>query len=131
MKKFLIGTISAITVFMLSSCSTSKNGSETFTLSQTANGSSGSYWEYTLSTDNVIKEIDYYETSIIGPGYRQYWIFEITGEGEVTINWLAYEGDSYSEKNSYGITYFFDDEGKRTVISEQKDLTESDTETND
>lgn len=116
MKKALAVIIFAVTMLVLSSCSTSKNGSETFTLSQTANGSSGSYWEYTLSTDNVIKEIDYYETSIIGPGYRQYWTFEITGKGEVTINWLAYEGDTYTDKYSYSVTYYFDENGNREII---------------
>lgn len=101
-------------------------------LSQKANSSSGSYWEYELSTDTVINEIEYYESKFplnVGPGYAQNWRFEVIGEGEITIKWLAYEGDSYKESDSYSITYLFDDEGKYTIVSELKYSSEYDAKT--
>jgi len=88
--------------------------------SQKANSSSGSYWEYELSTDTIINEIEYYESKFplnFGSGYTQSWRFEVIGEGEIIIKWLAYEGDSYKESDSYSITYLFDDEGRYTVVS--------------
>lgn len=102
-------------------------------LSQKANSSSGSYWEYELSTDTIINEIEYYESKFslnVGPGYTQNWRFEVIGEGKITVKWLAYEGDSYKESASYSVTYLFDDEGKYTIVSEPKESFESDAETN-
>ncbi len=87
--------------------------------SQKANSSSGSCWEYELSTDTVIKEIEYYTSKFplnFGPGYTQNWRFEIIGKGEVTVKWLAYQGDDYQEKSSYSVTYYFDNDGNYSIV---------------
>lgn len=89
--------------------------------SQQANGSSGTYWNYSISTNTVISEKEYYETRSpisFGPGYTENWIFEIIGEGDVTIQWLAYKGGTLSETDSYSITYRFEENGKYRIISE-------------
>ena len=39
-------------------------------------------------------------------------------EGNVTIQWLAYQGGFLSEKDSYCITYHFEKNGEYHVISE-------------
>ncbi len=38
-----------------------------------------------------------------GAGYKQHWIFEMIGAGEVTIDWLAYEGDAYIKKATHTV----------------------------
>lgn len=82
-------------------------------LSQKANSSSGSYWEYELSNTSVIEEIDYYTSRFPFnfAGYEQHWKFRVIGEGEVTIHWLAYDGGDYSADKSYSETYIFDSRG--------------------
>lgn len=78
-----------LTFLIIPACNNSKN----VTFMQNGNYSSGSYWEYELSTEDVIKEVDYHTSRFylnFGPGYQQNWEFEIVGEGEVTIHWLAY-----------------------------------------
>ena len=73
---------------------------------QSANHSSGSYWECELSDDSVLVQKDYYETSFLGPGYRQHWEFEVIGEGTVTIFWKAYNsGTDFDAKHSYYAVY--------------------------
>ena len=73
---------------------------------QTANSSSGSYWEYELSTEGVLAESEYYETRFLGPGYTQHWEFEVVGEGNVTIFWKQYNsGRDFDSKHSYYVTY--------------------------
>lgn len=81
-----------------------------FCLKQSANSSSGTYWEYELSTDKIIKETNYYETRfpLNFTGYKQNWEFDIIGRGDVTVYWKAYDGGSYDEKNCYSVTYSFD-----------------------
>lgn len=89
--------------------------------SQKANSSSGAYWDYSLSTNTVISEKEHYETRFplnFGPGYTENWIFEIMDEGNVTIQWLAYQGGFLSEKDSYCITSHFEKNGEYHVISE-------------
>lgn len=82
---------------------------------QYGNGSLDSYWTYELSNDDVLKEIDYYKTSVMGPGFTQHWSFEIIGEGEVTIHWNYYEaGNEFIEDESYSVTYTFDSKGHCT-----------------
>lgn len=89
-------------------------------LSQSANSSNGSYWTYELSTEDIIREKQYYESRFplnFGPGYQQNWIFEIIDEGEVTIHWIAYSGDSINLKKSYNITYYFKNDGSYQIMT--------------
>lgn len=91
-------------------------------LTQSANSSSGLYWEYSLSTEKVIKEKQYYESRNplnFGSGYKQNWLFEVIGEGEVTIYWIAYSGSSIDKSKSYTLTYDFDENGKYSIVSSQ------------
>lgn len=98
---------------MLISCflvSCSNSGMKTFELTQKASHSAGSYWEYSLSNNDVISETDYFETSFFGPGFTQHWQFEIINDGEVTIHWTAYHsGNEIDKKNSYDVTYSVQD----------------------
>lgn len=101
-------------------CSNNTCKSKEVLLSQSANSSSGSYWTYELSTEDIIREKQYYESKFplnFGSGYKQNWIFEITGEGEVTVNWIAYSGDSIDIKKSYNITYYFENDGSYQIMS--------------
>ncbi len=112
MRKLVTIFITCIST-MLTGCS----DDNTIEFTQKGNSSSGSYWEYDLSCDNILKEIQYEETSFLGPGYTQHWTFEIIGTGYVTINWLAYEGGrDYSEKKSCSVTYEFFDDGSCKII---------------
>ena len=75
---------------------------------QSANSSSVTYWEYAMSSDNVLREVSYTEERHLlnlGPGYKQCWIFEPIGVGMVTIEWLFYEGGDYVEEKSHSVTY--------------------------
>lgn len=115
MKKFCYLQISILLMIIFSSCSTS----ETIEFTQKANGSAGNFWEYELSNNDIIQEISYTETQVfLSPGYRQNWTFNILNEGDVTIQWLAYKGGSLSEKDSYSITYHFEENGEYSTISE-------------
>ncbi len=61
-----------------------------------------------MSGDNVLQEVSYTTERYLlnlGPGYKQCWIFELVGEGMVTIEWLFYEGGDYVEEKSYSVTY--------------------------
>lgn len=97
------------------------NDNKEIHFSQQANNSNGTYWNYSLSTNTIISEKEYYETHSplnFGPGYTENWIFDIIGDGDVTIQWLAYKGGSLSEKDSYSITYHFEENGEYSTISE-------------
>ena len=81
------------------------------TISQSANGSSGEYWEYEFSCDGVLKELSYETSQNIfnfGPGYTESWTFEAVGEGEVTLTWYAYENGGLVLNDSYSVTYCID-----------------------
>lgn len=99
-------------LILLTGCTSSTD--DIFVVRQSANGSAGAYWEYELSCSGVLEEIDYQTTRNalnFGPGYKQEWTFQATGEGEVTINWLAYEGDSLVQDKCYSQTYLVDGDG--------------------
>ncbi len=90
---------------------------------QTTNDRGGNYWEYRLSIDNVIREIEYYRSRFFlnfGPAETQNWIFELVNEGEVTITWQEYEGGGFVG-DSYEVTYYFDEKGEYTVISDSRE----------
>lgn len=90
--------------------------------SQNANGSSGEFWKYQLDAEDVIKEIEYYESRHFlnfGPGYEQNWIFEVVNPGEVTITWLKYESGRDFE-GSYSIRYHVDINGELTVLTDSR-----------
>lgn len=90
---------------------------------QIANDRGGNYWEYKLSNEKVIKEIEHYYSRFFlnfGPAERQNWVFELVDAGEVTITWQEYEGGGFVG-DSYEITYYFDEEGKYTVISDSRE----------
>lgn len=95
--------------------------------SQTANSSSGSYWEYEMGAEDVLTESEYYETRFLGPGYTQHWEFEAVGEGNVTILWKHYiTGGHLDAKQSYSATYQVKDHkvlliGERAYKSEETD----------
>ena len=87
------------------------------------NDRGGNYWEYRLSNNNVIREIEYYHGRFflnLGPAETQNWIFELVNEGEVTITWQEYEGGGFVG-DSYEITYYFDEKGEYTVISDSRE----------
>lgn len=89
---------------------------------QTANDRGGNYWEYKLSNDKVITEIDYYHSRSFlnfGPAETQNWIFEPVNTGEVTITWQEYEGGGFVG-SSYEVTYYFDKDGNYTVLNDTK-----------
>lgn len=112
---------------MLTACGDTAANQSKIEFTQSANSSSGSYWEYTLSTDDILVETDYQTSKSplnFGPGYKQHWTFEIMQAGEVTIEWLAYEGDSYKESDSYSVTYVFDDNGNYQIKSDSMETTE-------
>ncbi len=90
----------------------------TLHVAQFASGSSGEFWTYELSTDKVIKEIEYEENIL---GSEQEWSFEQIGVGEVTIRWNAHEGLRYNESGSYSITYYFDEDGNYTVLEDTRE----------
>ena len=90
----------------------------TLHVAQFASGSSGEFWTYELSTDKVIKEIEYKENIL---GSEQEWSFEQIGVGEVTIRWNAHEGLRYNESGSYSITYYFDEDGNYTVLEDMRE----------
>ncbi len=90
----------------------------TLHIAQFASGSSGEFWTCELSTDTVLKEIEYEENIF---GSEQEWTFEQIGVGEVTIRWNAHEGGEYIESGSYSITYYFDEEGNYTVLEDTRE----------
>lgn len=112
-----------IFLFLIASvytCSNSTCKNKEVLLSQSANSSSGLYWTYELSTEGIISEKQYYESKFplnFGPGYKQNWIFEVIGEGEVTVNWIAYSGSSINLKRSYNVTYYFESDGSYQIMS--------------
>lgn len=85
-----------------------------------ASGSAGEYWEYELSTNEVIKETKHYRS---GLGNNYHWVFAPIGEGNVTINWKLYEsgGSNLNESESYSITYYFDEFGNYTVLEDTRE----------
>lgn len=115
MKKSIVIVIIFITLISLKVCSDSSN--QIIELTQKANSSAGDYWQYCLSNDDVIREIDYYETRFLGPGYTQHWKFETINDGTVTIHWTAYKGGRESEKDSYDVTYCIND-SNLSIVSE-------------
>lgn len=122
-KKFLFTIVLMLQILtVFSACDDSSSSQSEIEFTQSANSSSGSYWEYELSTDNVLIETEYYTSKFplnLGSGYKQHWTFEIINSGEVTIEWLAYEGDSYKESASYSMTYVFDDNGNYHIKSNE------------
>ena len=116
MKRFCCILLCVTAILLLSACA----DPDWVILSQTGNHSAGDWWDYELSNDTVIREMDYTESQLVpvSPGYQQHWKFEIIGEGDVTIYWQAYKGDHFSEKHSYSVTYHFDENGNYTVLSE-------------
>lgn len=114
MIKFCYLQLLLLLTVILSSCSSS----DTIAFTQKANGSAGHYWEYELSNNDILQEISYTQTQIFPPGYTQHWTFQVLGEGDVTIHWIAYKGGDISEKDSYSITYHFDENAKYSVISD-------------
>lgn len=115
MKKSIAVVFFSIALVSLTSCSDPSN--QIIELTQKGNSSAGSYWEYSLSNDDVIQETDYYKTSFLGPGYTQHWKFEILNDGNVTIHWTAYHGDRESEKDSYDTTYYVSDGKLRAILN--------------
>lgn len=90
---------------------------------QTTNDRGGNYWEYRLSNEKVIREIEHYNSRFFlnfGPAETQNWVFELVDAGEVTITWQEFEGGGF-EGDSYEITYLFDEDGKYTVISDSRE----------
>lgn len=85
-----------------------------------ASGSAGEYWEYELSTNEVIKETNHYRS---GLGNNYHWVFTPIGEGKVTIYWKLYDsgGLNYNENESYSITYYFDKFGNHTVLEDTRE----------
>lgn len=82
--------------------------------SQNANGSAGDHWGCELVPDGILNEVDYYTTRSpfnFGPGYKENWVFEPMGQGEVTINWTAYTGGNHIDENaSFYVVYTVDDD---------------------
>lgn len=116
MKKSIAAVIISITLISLTACSDSSN--QMIELTQKANSSAGKEWQYCLSNEDVIREIDYYETRFfLSPGYTQHWKFEVINDGIVTIHWTAYHGSNESEKDSYDVTYCVSD-GNLSIVSE-------------
>lgn len=101
-KRIIIAFLFLLGVLCLNACGTNSSVIE---LEQRGNGSSGSYWEYSLSNNDVIKETDYYETRFLGPGYTQHWTFEIINDGDVTIHWKAFAGGHEHNMDSYDEVY--------------------------
>lgn len=94
---------------------------------ENGNGSLGASWEYEISSDGILREVDYYESKfvILGPGYSQHWVFEPIGQGEVTINWISYRaGTSIVESECYYVTYVVDENlnATKTFDSRYPDL---------
>lgn len=111
-----------IVLMMFILCSCTKEKSNEVMFRQSANSSSGSYWEYSLSNENVLQETEYTTSTFFlnfGPGYQQNWTFEVIGAGEVTIDWLAYQGSFYDEEASYSVTYIFDNDGNFQAIQSE------------
>ena len=113
MKKCCYLQLLIILTVIFSSCSST--GTIEFT--QNANGSAGHFWKYELSNHDILQEISYTQTQIFPPGYKQHWTFQVLGEGDVTIHWIAYKYGDLSEKDAYSITYHFDENGKYSKIS--------------
>lgn len=90
------------------------------TFSQHASGSLGEYWEYELSSENILEEVKYYKS---GLDQIQNWVFKQIGVGELTIRWDLYEkgGRNYNESDSYSITYYFDEDGTYTVLADTRE----------
>lgn len=102
---------------------TKEEHKEGIRFTQTTNDRGGNYWEYRLSNDKVIREIEHYNSRFFlnfGPGETQNWIFELVNAGEVTITWQEYEGGGFIG-DSYEVTYYFDAEGNYTVISDSRE----------
>lgn len=81
--------------------------------SQNANHSLGAEWKYEIMPADILKETDHYERRSpfnCGPGYSQHWVFEPIGQGEVTINWISYEGgNDVVESECYYVVYNVDE----------------------
>lgn len=85
-----------------------------------ASDSAGEYWEYELSTNEVIKETKHYRS---GLGNNYHWVFAPISEGNVTIRWKLYEagGSNLNENESYSITYYFDEFGNHTILEDTRE----------
>ena len=99
---------------------TIKSNDKQLYFSHYASGSAGEYWEYELSTSEVIKENKHYRS---GLGNNYHWVFTPIGEGNVTINWKLYEagGPKYNKTESYSVTYYFDEFGNYTVLEDTRE----------
>ncbi len=97
-----------------------KSNDKQLYFSHYASGSAGEYWEYELSTSEVIKETKHYRS---GLGNNYHWVFAPIGEGNVTIRWKLYEsgGSNLNESESYSITYYFDEFGNYTVLEDTRE----------
>lgn len=127
--KLLLLVILVVVAFVMARYFGNENSSpkekhkEGIRFTQTMNDRGGNYWVYRLSIDNVIREIEYYRSRFFlnfGPAETQNWIFELVNEGEVTITWQEYEGGGFVG-DSYEVTYYFDEEGEYTVISDSRE----------
>lgn len=97
-----------------------KSNDKQLYFSHYASGSAGEYWEYELSTSEVIKETKHYRS---GLGYNYHWVFTPIGEGNVTIDWKLYEagGRNQNITESYSITYYFDESGNHTILEDTRE----------
>ena len=90
----------------------------TITFSKIAYESNGESWSYEMSNSDVLKEIKY-RRGILGSADE--WTFEQIGEGEVTIKWIAWRAGIYNERDSYSITYYFDEDGTYTILEDTRE----------
>jgi len=127
-KALLVMVLVVVTFVLIHFCGdevsvTSKEHKEGIRFTQTANNRGGNYWEYRLSSDKVIREIEYYHSRSFlnfGPAETQNWIFEPVNAGEVTITWQEYEGGGFVG-DSYDVTYYFDEDGNYTVLNDTRE----------
>lgn len=74
--------------------------------------SSGIYYKYELDRDDILRETDHYSARHFAGcvhGYSEIWEFEVIGDGEITISWIACENGSVNENMSFYETYLIND----------------------
>ncbi|MBQ8246924.1 MAG: hypothetical protein IJZ42_07305 [Lachnospiraceae bacterium] len=76
-------------------------------------------WQYELSEDDIIQEVDDVDYDLSSGNYIQYWRFEPVNQGTVTINFTYVYQTEIIEEEGFSITYRVDENNNIEMVSEE------------
>lgn len=75
-------------------------------------------WQYKLSEDNIIQEVDDIDYDMIYGQDIQYWSFEPVNSGTITIDFIYRYESAEVQEECFSLTYLVDEENNIVMISD-------------